>query len=245
MSKLEDLTPNAAVRGILPNSLITVVNAQWFGSEALELTYKTPEGKVANELLYRHDEARIEVVEQGRPWSFDGDGSLFRLVSEAHRIRLAHLFDPVLAVHDGYFSTVGCIEFPHGGQEGTMQYKPGGMGVHFLNVQLIGPALDPAKPQVLIYEPDGDKLRLVAAEWFVPVEAAGQTRPAIFGKELEGPMEGHHPLMPAGLHHYDLHVWLWKANPAGTFSPTNPALKCPKQGYSFEEAAPKLVDRGH
>jgi len=39
------------------------------------------------------------VVEQGRPWSFDGDGHLFRLVSEAHRIRLAHLFDPVLAVH--------------------------------------------------------------------------------------------------------------------------------------------------
>src|SRR5206468_1031360 len=35
----------------------------------------------------------------GRPWSFDGDGALFRLVSEAHRIRLAHLFDPVLAVH--------------------------------------------------------------------------------------------------------------------------------------------------
>ncbi|MGH9851642.1 MAG: hypothetical protein ACREBD_17545, partial [Blastocatellia bacterium] len=99
MSKLEDLTPNAAVRGILPDSLITVVNVQWFGSEALELTYKTPEGKVANELLYRHDEARIEVVEQGRPWSFDGDGALFRLVSEAHRIRLAHLFDPVLAVH--------------------------------------------------------------------------------------------------------------------------------------------------
>ena len=38
-------------------------------------------------------------MEQGRPWSFDDDGALFRLVSEAHRIRLAHLFDPVLAVH--------------------------------------------------------------------------------------------------------------------------------------------------
>ncbi|MDR3567195.1 MAG: helicase-related protein [Syntrophobacteraceae bacterium] len=72
---------------------------QWFGSEALELTYKTPTGKVANELLYRNDEQRLDLVEQGRPWSFDGDGALFRLVSEAHRIRLAHLFDPVLAVH--------------------------------------------------------------------------------------------------------------------------------------------------
>ncbi len=99
MSRLEELTPNASVRGILPHGLATIVNVQWHGSAALELTYKTPEGKVANELLYRHDEPRIEVVEQGRPWSFDGDGALFRLVSEAQRIRLAHLFDPVLAVH--------------------------------------------------------------------------------------------------------------------------------------------------
>jgi len=99
MARLEDLTRGASVKGILPDCLVTVVSVQWFGSEALELTYKTPDGKVANELLYRHDEPRIEVVEHGRPWSFDGDGGLFRLVSEAHRIRLAHLFDPVLAVH--------------------------------------------------------------------------------------------------------------------------------------------------
>ena len=52
--------------------------------------------------------------------------------------------------------------------------------------------------------------------------------------------------MPKGLNHYDLHVWLWKTNPAGTFAATNPALKCPKQGYSFEESAPKLVQQpGH
>ncbi|MGE3977570.1 MAG: DEAD/DEAH box helicase, partial [Nitrospira sp.] len=99
MTKLEDLRPNAAIRGILPDALVTVVNVQWFGSEAIELTYKDPVGRVANQLLYRHDEPRLEVVEAGRPWSFDGDGALFRLVSEAHRIRLAHLFDPVLAVH--------------------------------------------------------------------------------------------------------------------------------------------------
>src|SRR4051812_32286722 len=99
LTKLEALTSNVALRGIVPDSLVTVVSVQWFGSEALELTYKDPAGRVANELLYRHDEPRLEVVEQGRPWSFDCDGALFRLVSEAHRIRLAHLFDPVLAVH--------------------------------------------------------------------------------------------------------------------------------------------------
>ena len=51
MTRLEDLKPNAALRGILPDTLVTVVSVQWFGSEALELTYKTPAGKVANELL--------------------------------------------------------------------------------------------------------------------------------------------------------------------------------------------------
>ena len=97
--KLEDLTTNTAVQGILADSLVTVVSVKWFGDSAVELTYKTPSGQVANELLYRDDESRIETVERGRPWSFDGDGALFRLVSEAKRIRLAHLFDPVLAVH--------------------------------------------------------------------------------------------------------------------------------------------------
>src|ERR1700677_4304489 len=99
MAALEALKPNASVRGILPTSIVTVVNVQWFGSEAVELTYKDATGKVANELLYRHDEPRLELVDEGRPWSFDGDGQLFRLVSEAQRIHLAYLFDPVLAVH--------------------------------------------------------------------------------------------------------------------------------------------------
>ncbi len=99
MAALEDLRPSTTVRGIAPNGLVTVINVQWYGSDALELTYKDPAGNPASEILYRHDEPRLEVVEEGRPWSFDGDGALFRLVSEAQRIRLAHLFDPVLAVH--------------------------------------------------------------------------------------------------------------------------------------------------
>ena len=97
--KLETLQTGAIVRGMLPNELATIVSVKWFGSEALEITYKSSTGRVANELLYRHDENRLQIVEQGRPWSFDGDGALFRLVSEAQRIRLAHLFDPILAVH--------------------------------------------------------------------------------------------------------------------------------------------------
>lgn len=167
------------------------------------------------------------------------------LPSELQSVRalLNKYTDPVAAVHDGFLSTVGCIEYPKGGHEGAMRYAPGGMGVHFINMQNVGPTLDPSKPQVLIYEPAGDKLRLVAAEWFVPAELVKAARPSIFGKELQGPMEGHQPLMPAGLHHYDLHVWLWKTNPEGVYSPTNPAVKCPTTGYSFAEEAPKMVHK--
>ena len=99
MVKLEHLTPGASIRGILPDGQVIVVSVQSYGSEALELTYKAPDGRVGSVLLYRDDEPRLELVEQGRPWSFDGDGALFRLVSEAQRIHLAHLFDPLLAVH--------------------------------------------------------------------------------------------------------------------------------------------------
>jgi len=154
---------------------------------------------------------------------------------------LARYQDPIAAVHDGYFSTVGCMEFPTGGGEGHMAYQAGGMGVHFLNTSLIGPALDPTRPQVLIYEPNGDKLELVAAEWFLPVMPNVKEAPRVFGQSLQGPMEGHAPIMPEGLHHWDLHVWLWKNNPSGMFSPTNPNVKCPKTAYSFASDAPKMV----
>ncbi len=96
---LESLRPGAFVRGVLPNRLVEVVSVRWFGSEALELTYKDPAGQLGNQFLYRDNEPSLEVAQVGRPWSFDGDGHLFRLVAEAQRIRLAYLFDPVLAVH--------------------------------------------------------------------------------------------------------------------------------------------------
>ena len=63
----------------------------------------------------------------------------------------------------------------------------------------------------------------------------------MLGQPFDGPMEGHEPLMPHGMHHYDLHVWLWKENPACLFSPTNPRLTCAGYGYSLAEDWPRLV----
>jgi SNF2 family DNA or RNA helicase len=99
MAKLEELKPHATVVGILPDTAVRVLSVQWFGSDILELTYKDSAGRLGQVLLYRDTEPRLEVVEATEPWSFDGDGALFRLASEAYRIRLAHLFDPLLAVH--------------------------------------------------------------------------------------------------------------------------------------------------
>ena len=145
---------------------------------------------------------------------------------QAARTALAKYADPIVAVRDGYFSTLACVDFPQAVQDGPISYPAGAMGVHFLNPNNIGPKLDPTKPQILIYEPQGNKLVLAGAEWFVPEQVAGGTAPTIFGQQLAGPMDGHEPIIPASLRHYDLHVWLWKENPKGMFTSTNSALKC-------------------
>src|SRR5487761_319090 len=99
MARLEEITVGTSVKGVLPDGLVTVVAVDWIGTVAINLTYRDSGGRLGSELLYRDREPTLEIVETGKPWSFDGDSALFRLVSEAHRIRLAHLFDPLLAVH--------------------------------------------------------------------------------------------------------------------------------------------------
>ena len=59
MATLEELQVNATVQSILPECPVTVTAVQWFGTEALELTYKDPFGRVGNVLLYRNDEPRL------------------------------------------------------------------------------------------------------------------------------------------------------------------------------------------
>jgi hypothetical protein len=156
------------------------------------------------------------------------------------RSALAKYQDPITAVRDGYYSTVACVQFNTAGTLNGMAYPAGAMGVHFINMALIG-KLDPAHPQVLIYEPAADgTLKLAAAEWFVPY-AKGMKAPQMFGHTFYGPMMGHYPVMPAQLIHYDLHVWLWSNNPSGMFAPTNSAIKCPANApYTFVDKTPQM-----
>src|SRR5690242_11590679 len=190
--------------------------------------------------LARHVAAFSIALTLGAPLTARAQGAALSPELQSVRKGLDKYNDPIAAVRDGFYSSLGCISYPNGAVDGAMKYPKGAMGVHFINMGNVGPKLDPAKPQVLIYEPVGDKLKLVAAEWFMPTQLA-TSAPTIFGQTLGGPMEGHQPVMPVELHHYDLHVWLWKPNPEGVFSPTNPAVKCPTTGYSFAEAAPKMA----
>ncbi len=99
MAKLEELTRGAKVYGIRPNTQVTIIDIQWHGSEVIQVTYKDTSGGLGHELIFRDREPELEIITAAQPWRFDGDGKLLRLVSEAHRIQLAHLFDPHLAVH--------------------------------------------------------------------------------------------------------------------------------------------------
>ncbi len=99
MAKLEDLKPGLKIKGIVPGQTVSIVDVKWHGSTAVELFYKRGDGQPGTQLLFRADEANLETVEARQAWHFNADGELFRLAAEAYRIHLAHLFDPVLAVH--------------------------------------------------------------------------------------------------------------------------------------------------
>ena len=148
--------------------------------------------------------------------------------------------DYKVAVRDLYLSTVGCVHYSGEKMAGHMHYPKGAMGVHFVNVTIRG-APDPMKPNILIYEPVGKELRLVAVEWLVPFTAKTKKRPALFGKPFDGPMEGHEPLIPKQYVHYDLHAWLFKDNPLGMFTPTNPNVSCDGYDFSLLEMPTKVM----
>lgn len=99
MLRLEGLTKNTAVSGIEPNDVVRIVSTETAGPDAVTVYYKTADGRLGERMLFRADEARLALADVGRPWAFDAPGDEFKLATEAYRINLAHLFDPMMAVH--------------------------------------------------------------------------------------------------------------------------------------------------
>ncbi|ORW93959.1 helicase [Mycobacterium sp. IEC1808] len=94
---LEELKPGLRIDGLIPAQVITVIFAQWHGTDALELTYKTNDGVLGQQVIFRTDQDKLVVAQAGSR-AFDANATDFKLVAEAQRITLAGLFDPMLAV---------------------------------------------------------------------------------------------------------------------------------------------------
>ena len=139
-----------------------------------------------------------------------------RFHSPGHAARAGYVFDPAEA----------CVTSP---PAPSLDGSSGTMGIHVVNPALLmDPALDPLRPEILLYvRKDNGKLELVGVEyWKVDADqnlATSGDRPSLFGRQFQGPMPGHTPTMPI---HYDLHAWVAEAHPTDALAMFNPAVSC-------------------
>lgn len=98
MLKLEDIQAGAVVEGLLPGRPVTVIATIWHGEQDVEVVFQDPDNRLDRALVSRPDEQRLSLSASEDSWPLDGDGGLFKLVSEARRIKSAHLFDPYVSV---------------------------------------------------------------------------------------------------------------------------------------------------
>lgn len=99
MLKLEEITKDSQITGLIPGEVVRIVTAEEIGPDARTIYYKTADGALGEQTLFRSDEHKLSLAEAGRAWAFDADPAGFKLGLEAYRISLAHLFDPMMAVH--------------------------------------------------------------------------------------------------------------------------------------------------
>lgn len=136
--------------------------------------------------------------------------------------------DVGLAEGDGYVARPPC-EADEAGRA---------MGVHYIRLaESLDQEVTVASPDILLYVPEGEGVRLVGVEYVVPALVDGALYaeeaeppaesvappPALFCRPFDGPMAGHSVGQPW---HHDLHVWLFSENPDGMFAQYNPAESC-------------------
>ena len=128
--------------------------------------------------------------------------------------------DVSAAEADGYSLLFGCVT---GADSGAM-------GLHYVNLALVGSGVvDPAHPQIVIYEPqpDGSK-KLIGADFLVIADQWDKAHPGQGAPQLMGQLFHYFEApnrfgLPA---FYTLHVWAWKQNPNGAFVNWHPNVSC-------------------
>jgi hypothetical protein len=120
-----------------------------------------------------------------------------------------------------YGPAFGCVSGP----------DHGAMGIHYINGALVGDGeIDAAHPEALIYEPVGDRRRLVGVEYIV--DAArwlanhNNTPPMLEGQAFQFVGSPNRYGIPA---FFELHVWAWRDNPNGAFVDWNNKVSCEGQ----------------
>jgi superfamily II DNA or RNA helicase len=97
MASLHELKPGLRVRGLVAGGDVTVITTEPHGENIVNVVYRDDNGSISDRLLTAEQLTAVAVA-TGQRWTFDADGSAFKLASEARRIELAHLFDPYTAL---------------------------------------------------------------------------------------------------------------------------------------------------
>ena len=63
MSKLEDLQPGLLLTGVIPGQSVSVIAVQPHGADAIELTFKSAEGKLEQRVLGRDAEKKLAIAQ--------------------------------------------------------------------------------------------------------------------------------------------------------------------------------------
>jgi hypothetical protein len=126
--------------------------------------------------------------------------------------------DVKVAEADGYALNFGCVT----GED------DGAMGLHYINPNILNSGvLDPAHPQIVIYEPmPGGSLKLIGADFLVFADswnASHTSPPMLMGQLFHLFTSPNRFGLPA---FYTLHVWAWKPNPKGAFVNWHPNVSC-------------------
>ncbi|HEX6804537.1 MAG TPA: hypothetical protein VF133_12720 [Terriglobales bacterium] len=142
---------------------------------------------------------------------------LVRLVRESTR----QFLDVNAATEAGYGPFLGCVSGP----------DHGAMGIHYVNLGLYADGeIDVAHPEALIYEPWGDRRRLVGVEFLVDsatwLAGHNNTPPVLEGQVFQLVATPNRYNLPA---FFELHVWAWRDNPAGAFVDWNNRVSCEGQ----------------
>ena len=95
--KLDEIRVGMVLKGLVPGKVATVIACSGSG-DSRKIIYELPDQELGSRLIYKDSENLLSEINE-TVLRFSGDGAKFKLATEALRIHLAYLFDPMTAVN--------------------------------------------------------------------------------------------------------------------------------------------------